>query len=295
MVLADANAVTDSKVWTRAAANTRQVTEGYTTSREAAGQKTNGEVEFAISAAILVSNEIAHTNVDENVSITSKTGNVLVKATGKGGSEALADAVIFKDGYGGIAVAVAVDNADVKAQVDGKLTAENPSADVLTFTATAVDTGNATTNSTITVDVPLHRKLSRGSQLVYHAGSLGDLNDGDTYTVLEVQDLAGAPTGFVRQKITLSNGLSIGLDARQTDAASMQTLEELGLVTFASAQVSEDSATHHLVIDMTGLSDGDLVTYRGPSSSSTFDVKDGTFTTNSLDKYSSSPLPIRYL
>ena len=108
-----------------------------------------------------------------------------------------------------------------------------------------VDTGGGT----ITIDVPLHRKLSRGSELVYHAGAVGGLTDGDTYTVLEVGDPTGAATGFVRQKVTLSNGLSIGLDARQTDAASMHKLEQLGLKTFASSKVSEHPTTSNLVID----------------------------------------------
>ena len=160
------------------------------------------------------------------------------------------------DGTGGIAVAIVVDNADIRAQVDGKLTAEDPNADVLAFTAQMVDTGGGT----ITIDVPLHLKLSRGSGSST-AGAV-NLTDGDTYTVLEVEDTTGAATGFVRQKVTLSNGLSIGLDARQTDAASMHKLEQLGLKTFASSKVSEHPTTSNLVIDLTGLQDGDLVTYR---------------------------------
>ena len=44
-----ATASTDSKVWTKAAANTRSLTEGYTQARQATGGQTDGDVEFAIS------------------------------------------------------------------------------------------------------------------------------------------------------------------------------------------------------------------------------------------------------
>ena len=73
--------------------------------RQATGE-IDGDVEFAISAAILGASATRSPtmNVDENVS-TVQDWNILVKATGKGGSEALADSVVFMDGTGGIAVA----------------------------------------------------------------------------------------------------------------------------------------------------------------------------------------------
>jgi hypothetical protein len=100
--------------------------------------------------------------------------------------------------------------------------------------------------------------------------------------VQEVHNTTGAAAGFVRQVVTFSHGKTIDLDPTQTDAASHQTLDQLALLELDSSKVSAAAGTGNLALDASGLTDGQVVTYRGPSTADSFDVDQATYTSSSL-------------
>ena len=262
-VLVTSSAATAADVKTRAAANTVL--------------SPKSDVEWAFSIAIVVSEEISHVTLGPATRIESRLGSVDVFAQGKGGGKIAADAVIFLDGTGAISIGIGVDTADVRARVDGTITAESPSVRALAFTAGASLVSVA--NDTVTLTVPVGRKLTRGQRLVYDAGAesaIGGLVDGREYVVESVEDLAGAPAGYVLQRIRLTDGLTIDLDKTQVDPGSVHSLGQLAVVTFDSASVADVGGA--VSIDLDVLGDGQTVRYLGPSGSNKITVRNARFT-----------------
>ena len=255
------NAVTGGEVTSRITAN------GVGTS--------TGDVEGAVSVAILYTEERAHTTIGDDTTVESLAGGVEVYATGEVANEVTSEVAIFLDGSGGGSFALIVDNADLQIQLDGTVTAENTggSPDVVVDPATDVSGG------WITIEVDPADTLERGDEVVYRAGTgtgIGGLEDGETYVVVDVVDSTSPGSTTVTQQVRLALAMSIDLDATQTSPLSTHSLVRQDVVTFDSAAVTNVGGKVTLS-GLTGVTAGDVVRYLGPSGSNRVGVESATF------------------
>ena len=259
----EAKAETEADVRGRASAN----------SRDAVGDN----VDYALTVVIGVTKEVAHLTFGATASATSTNGSVQLLATGSASGQTIAETAVFQNGNLGIAIAVAVDDADIWAHVDGDVTALNPSASIFTFEAGAAGAVSVSAD-TIRLTVAEDRAFRRGDRLVYHANGgtvIGGLVDGVEYVVESVV-FVSAGAGTITQDITLALSLSIDLDNTQVLAASTHTLDQLAVTTFDSTKVTA-GAGNVLTIDVSGFTTGQRIRYLGASGSTPFDVRQATF------------------
>ncbi len=256
-------ATTKAEVTTQAAANTRAA------SRD--------DVEVAVSIAVGVTTETATIDVGSSVVIIAH-GNVQVASEAEAETKLDAGAMVFEDGLGGFSIAIGVDVATVRSRVDGTIEARNPTNTDFTFDAGSAAVVDLAAD-TITISVAHPATIERGQRLTYRSAggtAIGGLVDGTEYVVESVVEVAGAPTGFTWYRIRLARGMTIDLDATQTDPTAQHTLDRLALVTVTTAQVTDDGGFVSIA-NPAGLVSGQIVRYLGPSGSNRFDVASATF------------------
>ena len=238
-------------------------------SANSASAPESDKVSYGVAVGIAYTNEISHVNVGPHAVVTSLLGGVAIDAKGDAKTASKASPVLYKDGDLSAAVAISVDIADVVSQVDGTVIAGADRPTSFDFQPSmAVDTSG----NTITLNIPVGSKLTRGKQLVYHTGgnpAIGGLVDGTTYVVADVVDGPLSSDGkTITQTITLARGVSLDLDNAQVNPAATHELAQLMVVEFDSSKVSTNDST----IALTGLADGSIVTYLGPNAPITLDA-----------------------
>ncbi|MFO0942485.1 MAG: hypothetical protein U0930_17240 [Pirellulales bacterium] len=129
--------------------------------------------QFGGAISIAIADTTIRTQIGPSVEVESTGGNVDIKADGKVYQKAESSVSLYEDGSGGLAVAVAIEQATVETLIDGKITAAGFD-DGLTLNAS-----NFTT-PTSTLYWPAHG-LSTGDKLFYLASKA----DGTTPTTFE--------------------------------------------------------------------------------------------------------------
>jgi hypothetical protein len=202
----------------------------------------------AISVAVGNTKETSHVTISQDSTIISKHGAVDVAADGGVKNFDWAQPSVYQDGAGGIGVAVSIDNADIQAQVNGKIDAFGGS------TVLFAPSGVSTSGDTITLpSLP----FAENDAVVYHAPAngtaVGGLTDGNSYYVHVVDPSTDT--------IQLVGALGIPLDNSQVNPASTHTISRIATKPFDSSAVNAQNST----ITISGFSDGQLVTYIGNS------------------------------
>jgi hypothetical protein len=188
------------------------------------GEKPKNADAIATSFAVAYSNAISYATVNQNVAITAK-GNINVRATGNSVNKTSATAGIYEDGTVGFTVAVGVSDSDIKADVNGNLTAG--AADLVkSFDLDSARTkesrfgvrSDGTTYPIVDLIVfPTAHSLNTGNALVYTKGDesnqeIEGLRDGETYYVIVV-DLVDLQTIKLARTLALAEaGVAIELD-----------------------------------------------------------------------------------
>ncbi|MFN8858473.1 MAG: hypothetical protein ACK50P_23090, partial [Planctomycetaceae bacterium] len=136
---------------------------------------------FEVSSATTVSNAVSHTLVDQGASITSTGSSVSISATAEELQDVTAQSVSYLKGNVGVALGLLFAEADVLAQVDGTITAEQaPVPAAVSFNPDF--TVNFANNSLV---FPSPVEFSTGDPVIYDAGVGGQpipgLTDGTTY------------------------------------------------------------------------------------------------------------------
>ncbi len=202
----------------------------------------------AFALAITNADLTSKANVGQGVSVTSTAGNVNVLANGEVVSKPEAQAGSFHDGMSGVTVGLGFDESEVKATVDGTLTAKGTDP-VLRFNPASVVFTNG---DTLTIS---NHGLKQGQRFVYTNGggeSIGGLTDGETYVV----NVVNANTvQFARER-------AVALNAAQTNATATQSVAGLDLKTFdAAANGAVDADNDRMTIANHGFANGQKIIY----------------------------------
>ncbi len=204
------------------------------------------------SVSVSRSNTTSNAIVGENVTIISD-GNVNVSALGTVDAQAKSGVSIYKDGLGGVGIALGFDNSDVRAEVNGQITAVGSKVEQ-NLDVSGIDT----TLDTITL--PDHG-LQTGQLVLYLAEDpddaddmkltpIGGLADGETYEVIVVDE----------NTIQLARTSNLDLDASMVNAGATQTFNRRAAVTF-DPQVAVNPATDTLQIASHGFTTGQELDY----------------------------------
>jgi len=207
------------------------------------------------SLAITSSDTTSHAIVNQGVSITAG-GNVDVRAKGTVENNASSSAPTYVDGLGGLSLTFAFDDTDVRAKVDGTITATGSEvvARELDLSSVAGD------NNTITL--PDHG-LQEGDEVVYIAedptvpenlraplDAIGGLVSGETYTVRVID----------KDTLKLARVGNLDLDNSGVDPNATHTFNPRVAVEFdPSAAVNLDDDT--IEVQAHGLATGNELDY----------------------------------
>ena len=206
--------------------------ESYTAANSTAGttkQRSNTSV-GATSVAVTNSSTTSRTELGEDVVITAG-GNADISAVGEVENSADSGVSIFVDGYGGVGLALGIDDADIAAEVNGTVTAVGES------TAIALEIANVNpVNDTITIQ---DHGLRTGDELLYLAAdpddpesaltAIGGLESGVAYRVVVLDE----------DTIQLVRGETIELDTSATLALnpdSTQSVSRKAHISFEPAR-----------------------------------------------------------
>ena len=233
----------------------------------AVGDSNNTEVAF--NAALALTEETSTIVLEQNASITSG-GIVTLDATGEVTNEVAASTTVFDDGFGGLSVAVGYDEANIKSEVKGTITANGGSGDrTLEFAAADIDAAG----NQITLDnIPESDPIKVGEKLTYDSSSVEDgdqadtgLIDGRTYIVREASDPTPAGNGMVSQTLRIVSAAGVDLDSRQVQPGSQHTLTKLASIKFQPTDVRGQNGTADGLVRLTDLpATVTRLTYLGP-------------------------------
>lgn len=185
------------------------------------------------TVAITKSNTAAHTTLGEHASI-SAGGNVDFSAKGDLTNKAKADVAVYTDGLAGIGIVASFDDSDIRAQVDGSISAGGSAVGKAISLAEVNNTGN-------TLHLVNHG-FNYGEQVVYMAQAtedagaaklqaIGGLVDGHTYTVLVIDE----------DNFQLADAGGLVIDAAGVSADSQQSLTPRRMLSFDAAQATVDT------------------------------------------------------
>src|SRR5262249_12904552 len=206
--------------------------------------------------------EKSHVTVSQDSSVTSTKGSIDADATGEATNFSWAEPTVLQDGTVALGVGVAVDNADIKTQIDGTLDAAGgPPKSLYADPAAGPVDVNYTTD---TIHIPDHG-YTDGTAVTYSNGgapSIGGLTDGQKYYVQ-----------FVDQNtLRLANGPTLALTYNRpaqydtNDVHPTHTLGTLAKLDFEPSAVNKDTDTITFP-NPHGLPNGQAVTYLGTASS----------------------------
>ncbi len=203
VIVAAGNIDITSEVKNTAAATARTSTNVGSSEQTPANPKSIGA-----SVAVSKSTTTAHAIVNQFTDISSGA-NVNVHAVGKIKTSSSADVTVYKDGLGGVGLAVGLDDADIRAEVDGRVTA--------TGLATGKNfTINDVSGSSDTITLPEHG-FNNGDKVVYTSPTsqpIGGLTSGKEYYVRVID----------ADTIKLLNAEVIDIENDEVSVNSTQTL-----------------------------------------------------------------------
>ncbi|MBD2516808.1 DUF4347 domain-containing protein [Nostoc sp. FACHB-973] len=183
--------------------------------------------------------------LDSGSSITAG-GNVTVDANGKVASEAKAVTAIFINGTASLGFGVNWDNTTIESTVNGNITAAGSTVGK-TIDLSQVDASKDTIKST-------KHGLTTGDQIVYSSGGgtkIAGLNDGDTYTVLVVDE----------DTFKLTKGLALDIDNTGLNSGVLHSFSPQDGIEFdPSTAINTDNETITFANNH-GLTTGQQVTY----------------------------------
>lgn len=210
------------------------------------------------TVAITKSNTAAHTSLGEHASI-SAGGNVDFSAKGDLTNKAKADVAVYTDGLAGIGIVASFDDSDIRAQVDGSISAGgSPVGKAISLAG--ID------NTTNTLHLVNHG-FNYGEQVVYLAQAtedagagklqaIGGLQDGHTYTVLVID----------QDSFQLAEAGGLVIDAAGVSADSQQSLTPRRVLSFDAAQATVDTGDDTItLVHAHGWADGQRVDYLAAS------------------------------
>tara|TARA_R110002049_G_scaffold182485_1_gene350273 strand:- start:721 stop:16071 length:15351 start_codon:yes stop_codon:yes gene_type:complete len=229
----------------------------------------NNDIEAAFNAALAQTSETSTVMIGQDSVIVSG-GLVSIDAKGKVENDVAASTTVFDDGFGGLSVAVGLDEAVIKAEIHGHVTS-NGSAENHRIGFTANDVG-ATSNQITLRGIPAGDPIKVGEKITYDAGSVADgdasdlgLIDGRVYTVKEASDPSLPDSGMVSQTIRLVSSESVDLDISQVQAASQHALRKLATLRFNPTDVAAGANSADGLITLSGLpATVTKLTYLGP-------------------------------
>lgn len=237
-----------------------------------------------VSAAIAIAHTdlSTHATVGSGVSITSTGGNVNVLAKGSVKTTPDASTVSPIDGKAGVASAVGVSFADVKANVDGTIIATGSFIDSTTNDQTFG--GDAVDVSGNTLHIPDHG-YTTGDQVKYtpysaysapvEGVSAGTAEAGDQQQAVGGLDKDAIYSVIVVDKdhIQLAKMPSLALDASDVDDASTQSLTHVDTRLFDLGAI--DAAADSIAAAEHGFQGGDTVRYSAGGNSAIAGLTDG--------------------
>ncbi|MEZ6090109.1 MAG: hypothetical protein R3C05_19195 [Pirellulaceae bacterium] len=198
------------------------------------------------SFAVSRSNTTAHTILTQFTEVVSGA-NVNVHATGKTKTGASASTTVYRDGLAGVGLGLGFDNVDIKAEVDGVITAAGIATDK-PFTLTNVSAAS----DTITI---AGHGFTDGEKVTYTSTSgtsIGGLSSGRDYYVRVID----------ANTIALQSGLAIDLENAEVDPTATHSLRRRTATQFDAADPANISLVNDtLRIQAHGLSAGDEIYY----------------------------------
>ena len=261
------NADTNAFVKARTAANSNPIADP------------NGDT-FAIAVAVVNTNETSHVTIsDPTSSISALDGPVVISATGSVLNFAWSQPSIGDDGTVALALAVDVDIADLKTDVDGSIDAKgglSTTGDAQTFSAKSISDGGAVDYGLNTISIPMHG-FTDGALVTYTPGQTGVANEsvppigctGCDGGVLKTSPDSDNPNLYVVQvvdentiRLSLAPTLKLAYDATSAGTVT-HTLATLEKIDFDSSDVFVNS--EQIRLWGTSFAVGDTLQYLGTS------------------------------
>ena len=227
----------------------------YTATNSGPGKKNIISSVGASSIAVTKSSTAVTTLVDAGVTITAG-GNADISATGETDNSADAGVSVFVDGFGGVGIALGLDDVDIHATASGTITAGGAK------TVSDLKLADINTASD-TITIPGHG-LQTGQELVYLAAdpaapdtplaAIVGLESGATYRVVVVDE----------NTIQLVRGRTIDFDAGDTQDVnpdSVQSLSRKAYIDFEPESAADATTNTISFARAHGLTTGQTVDY----------------------------------